>query len=114
MVLKFSDNFCTACEPIARSRHKGNDPIRCRPAITVVVDVHLPMNQFDSPGHRYDNNSTYSGSSIERVVTSSNIVSTGKNTHSAHLEIPKVDRLRMMEGAREGKKSARRPEDPQL
>ena len=52
MVLKFSDNFCTACEPIARSRHKGNDPIRRRPAITVVVDVHLPVGHAISLIHR--------------------------------------------------------------
>ena len=66
-----------------------------------------------SPDHLHNNHSTHSVSSIERVVTSSNVVSTGKNTHSAHLEIPKVERLRMMEGAREGSKGerleARRP-----
>ena len=42
MPLEFGNDFCAACEPIARIWHKGNDPIGCRPvAIIVVVDVHL-------------------------------------------------------------------------
>ena len=41
MVLKFGDDFCTACEPIARVWYKGNDPIRYRP-IAIIVDLHLP------------------------------------------------------------------------
>ena len=41
MLLKFGDDFRTACEPIARIWHKGNDPIRHRP-IAIIVDLHLP------------------------------------------------------------------------
>jgi len=40
MLLKFGDDFCAACEPIARIWHKGNDPIGCHP-IAIIVDVHL-------------------------------------------------------------------------
>ena len=43
MPLEFGDDFCAACEPIARIWHKGNDPIGRRPiAIIDVLDVHLP------------------------------------------------------------------------
>ena len=42
-------------------------------------------------------------------------MSTSKNARSAHVEIPKVERLRMREGRKEGKeRSAWRPGDPQL
>jgi len=54
MILKFSNDFCTACKPIAWIWHKGNDPIGCCPvAIIVVVDVHLPEihAMFNSPEH---------------------------------------------------------------
>ena len=40
MVLKFGNDFCTACEPIARIWHKGNDPIGRRTIL--FVDVYLP------------------------------------------------------------------------
>jgi len=43
MPLEFGDDFCAACEPIARIWRKGNDPIGRRPiGIIVVVNVHLP------------------------------------------------------------------------
>ena len=41
MLLEFSNNFCAACEPVARIWHKGNDPIGRRPIAIVVVDVDL-------------------------------------------------------------------------
>ena len=42
MLLKFGDDFCAPCEPIAWIWRKGNDSIRRRPtARTAVVDVHL-------------------------------------------------------------------------
>ena len=42
MLLKFGNDFCTACETIARIWHKGNDPIGRRPiSIIVILDVHL-------------------------------------------------------------------------
>ena len=44
--------------------------------------------------------STYSVSSIERVVASNKMVSIRKNTRSAHIEIPKVERFRMREEIR--------------
>ena len=43
MSLKFGNDFCTPCEPIAWIWHKGNDPIGHRPiAVVDVVDVDLP------------------------------------------------------------------------
>ena len=42
MVLKFGNDLCTACEPIAWIWHKGDDPIGRRPIAIIVVDVHLP------------------------------------------------------------------------
>ena len=51
MLLQLSDDFCTACEPIARIWHKGNDPIGHRP-IAIVVDVHLPKVHAISLVHR--------------------------------------------------------------
>ena len=41
MLLKFGDDFCTACEPIAWIWHKGNDPMVTRhpTAIIAVVDL---------------------------------------------------------------------------
>ena len=40
MPLEFGNDFCAACEPIARIWHKGNDPIGRRSF--VVVDMDLP------------------------------------------------------------------------
>jgi hypothetical protein len=41
MPLEFSNDFCAACKPIARTWHKRNDPIgHCSIAI-IVVDVDL-------------------------------------------------------------------------
>ena len=43
MLLKFGDDFCAPCEPIAWIWRKGNDSIRRRrTTIIAVVDVHLP------------------------------------------------------------------------
>ena len=69
---------------------------------------------MNTSAHSYANHSTHSGSIIERVVVSNKVVSTGKKARSAHVEIPKVERFRMMEGAKEGMESARRSKDPQL
>ena len=44
--------------------------------------------------------STYSVSSIERVVASNKVVRIRKNTRSAHVETPKVERFRMREERR--------------
>ena len=53
MLLKFGNDFCTACEPIAWIWHKGNDPIGHHPiAIIVVVDVHLPKSHAISLSHQ--------------------------------------------------------------
>ena len=41
MPLEFGDDFCAACEPIARIWHKGNDPVGCHPIDIIVVDVDL-------------------------------------------------------------------------
>ena len=71
-------------------------------------------NQFNSPERSYNNHSTHSVSGIEHVGTRNKVVSTSKNTRSAHAEISKVQRFRMMARVKEGKESARRPEDPQL
>ena len=51
MLLKFGEDFCTACEPIARIWHKGNDAIGHRP-IVISVDVHLPEIHAISLVHR--------------------------------------------------------------
>ena len=51
MLLQLSDDFCTACELIARIWHKGNDPIGHRP-IAIVVDVHLLKVHAISLVHR--------------------------------------------------------------
>ena len=40
MCLEFGDDFCAACEPVARIWHKGNDPVGRRP-IAIIVDVDL-------------------------------------------------------------------------
>ena len=40
MLPQLGDDFCAACEPIARIWHEGNDPIERRPI--AIVDVHLP------------------------------------------------------------------------
>ena len=55
-----------------------------------------------SPEHLWDNHATHSVSSIEHVVASNKVVSTRKNARSAHVEIPRVERVRMMEGVKEG------------
>ena len=40
MPLKFGNDFCTPCEPIAWIGHKGNNPIGHRPiGVVDVVDV---------------------------------------------------------------------------
>jgi hypothetical protein len=57
-----------------------------------------PRYQFGSPEHLHHNDSTHSISSNEHVVVSNKVVSTLKNARSAHVEIPKVERFRMMEG----------------
>ena len=41
MPLQFGDDFCAACEPIARIWHKGDDPIGRPPIAIIVVDVDL-------------------------------------------------------------------------
>ena len=46
MPLEFGDDFCAACEPIARIWHKGNDPIRRRPIVVIVVDIDLQHRQL--------------------------------------------------------------------
>ena len=51
MLLKFGNDFCTACEPIARVWYKGNDPIRHRP-IAMIVNLHLPEIHALSLVHR--------------------------------------------------------------
>ena len=51
MLLESGDDFCAACEPIARIWHKGNDPIGRRPVAVIVVDVDLqgmPRHQVAS------------------------------------------------------------------
>ena len=59
--------------------------------------------QISSPKHLHNNRSTHSVSGIEGCVASHKVVSTGKNARSAHVEIPKVERLRMREGRKERK-----------
>ena len=46
MPLEFGDDFCAACEPIARIWHKGNDPIGRRPIAVIVVDIDLQHRQL--------------------------------------------------------------------
>ena len=41
MPLEFGDDFCAACETVARIWRKWNDPIGRRPIAIVVVDVDL-------------------------------------------------------------------------
>ena len=41
MLLEFGDDFCAACEPVARIWQEGNDPIGRRSIATIVVDVDL-------------------------------------------------------------------------
>ena len=50
MLLKFGNDFCTACETVAWIWHKGNDPIERRPI--VVVDMYLPVIHAISLIHR--------------------------------------------------------------
>ena len=42
MPLKFGNDFCTPCEPVAWIGHKGNNPIGRRPiGVVDVVDIDL-------------------------------------------------------------------------
>ena len=59
MPLQFGNNFCPACEPIARVWREGDDPIEHRPtAVVDVVDVHLPEVRTISSVHQYTNTIT--------------------------------------------------------
>ena len=90
MPLKFSNDFCTPCEPTARIWHQGNDPIRRRPIATIIVDVdleHIKYYQRDTFGKH----STHSLSFNECVVASNKLVSAGKEVPSAHVEILKME-----------------------
>jgi hypothetical protein len=100
MPLAFSNDFCTACEPIAWVGHKRNDPIGC-PIAIIVVDVDLQEIQR----HQLASFSKHSTHSLrfKCVVASYKVVSTRKKVRSAHVEIPKVEWL----GMREGRKGER-------
>ena len=71
MVLEFGDDFCPPCEPIARIRHKGNDPIRRRPMATVDIDLQEVQRQL---GGRLRNCSTHSVSCVECATANRNIM----------------------------------------
>ena len=59
MALEFGNNFCPACEPIARVRREGDDPIERRPiAVVGVVDVHLREIRTISFVHWYMDTTT--------------------------------------------------------
>jgi hypothetical protein len=113
MPLEFGDDFCAACEPIARIWHKGNDPIRRRPIVTIVaLDVHLP--EVNSSEHLHDSH-THNISSIEGALFGNEVVSTRKTARYAHVEIPKMESFRMRE-RRNGERleQAWTPEDPPI
>ena len=93
MPLEFGNDFCAACEPIARIWHKGNDPIGRHPIAIIVANVDLPEIQHHQLAS-FRKHYTHSLSFIECDVASNKVVSTRK----AHVEIPKVERLRMREG----------------
>ena len=69
MLLKFGDDFCTACEAIAWTWHEGNDPIGCRP-IAIIVDVHLPKIHAIGLVHR----NTYVISTVLTVLAVLNVL----------------------------------------
>ena len=75
MPLQFGDDFCAACELIARIWRKGDDPVRFHPiAIVVVLDVHLPEPRNQLAG-RVSNCSTHGVSCIECAAAHSNVMS---------------------------------------
>ena len=102
MPLQFSNDFCAACEPIARIGHKGNDPIGRHPIAIIVVNVDLPEIQHHQLAS-FRKHYTHTLSFIECVVASYKVVGTHKKVCSAHVEIPR------WRGSDEGRKERKAP-----
>ena len=60
-------------------------------------------------GNLRGNHSTHSVSRIECVVAGNKVVSTRKDIHPTHVEILKVEKLKMGEGRKGERRQARRP-----
>ena len=114
MLLQFGNDFCAACEPIARIWQEGNDPIEHRPTAEIALVAHavdLQEIQHHELGSfsKHDTHSVKCVVSYEMCVASYEVASALKKVLSTHVEIPKVERFRMREGKKGERLKARRP-----